>query len=398
MKNILFIYSDEIVHKKVMMSSNIVFTKLLKAMTTDNICLLLFGSLPTKCHNVNYIQDINRIYTGINIALFKKIFFKLKMKSIFDLFEKKILPSLFMYRINKLVRKKKIDKLWFSANTHIMIPVIKKYISKYPIEYHMSIHDDHIYDVNIVEQQYDGYRNDYICLMEGAKSVDLISPYMEKYYNEKYNMPEHICNIWAGYLDAENIPRIIVREPICKLAYVGSVQTVEEHEILHASIDMINKSGQYKSRIQIDYFSHKYNIQRYRNLPDCVKHVEMCNNERLKEKLKEYDMLIIVMSFDQQKAIQMTTSFPSKTLLYLATGVPILAIAPSYSSIIEFMKTCNCSLFCTDNTLNGMHEKLITILNDSNYVHKNTYKLYINSYKKLKISNNINEFEGIVNI
>lgn len=396
MKNILFIYHDKIASKQVMMASDTVFTKLLNNMSIDNIHFLFYGSFPFKCIEWINEHNVDRIYLGMKLAFCKKIFRILRMKDIYDYIEREMLPYLFLYKINNIVKSNRIDKLWFSANNHIMIPVMRKYLRKYPIEYHMSIHDDYIYDINMLSRQYKSYKHDFIYLMQNATSVDLISPYMEDFYKKKYMMPKYVGNIWAGYLDTQATPEVLVRSRISKIAYVGSIQTIEEHELLHKVIGEINDANIIKKEVQLHYYTHKYNSNRFTTTNKSIIFKGICGEEKLKEKLKEYDLLLVVMSFDQERRIQMSTSFPSKVLLYLGTGVPLFALAPCYSSVIQFMKTGRCELFCTNNTQMSLRNKIETILNDNEYVQSNTQRLYTSSYDKLNISRNISKFSKLL--
>lgn len=54
------------------------------------------------------------------------------------------------------------------------------------------------------------------------------------------------------------------------------------------------------------------------------------------ETLNKYDLLFTNMWFHPKWNIHNITSFPSKTISYIAAAVPILAIGPESSTIIQF--------------------------------------------------------------
>ena len=59
------------------------------------------------------------------------------------------------------------------------------------------------------------------------------------------------------------------------------------------------------------------------------------------------------------------TSIPSKIAEYLASGVPILAHAPSYSTVARYCRKYGCGLVVVEPNEDALREALMRLINDA---------------------------------
>jgi glycosyltransferase involved in cell wall biosynthesis len=93
-------------------------------------------------------------------------------------------------------------------------------------------------------------------------------------------------------------------------------------------------------------------------------YLDEVKHEAMPSVLAEADILFLPMSFDPQRRHMVTTSIPSKISEYLASGVPILAHGPEYSSAVRYCREHNCALVVDQPDDAALREALIRLAAD----------------------------------
>jgi glycosyltransferase involved in cell wall biosynthesis len=81
--------------------------------------------------------------------------------------------------------------------------------------------------------------------------------------------------------------------------------------------------------------------------------------------MAEADVAFLPFSFEPDMRHIVETSFPSKIAEYLASGVPILAHAPSYSTVAQYCRRYRCGLVVDEPNEDALHDALIRLTQDA---------------------------------
>ena len=92
---------------------------------------------------------------------------------------------------------------------------------------------------------------------------------------------------------------------------------------------------------------------------DAVRH------ENIAAALAEADVAFLPLSFEPGLRHVVETSFPSKIAEYLAAGLPILAHAPSYSTVARYCREHNCGLVVDEPNEAALRDALTRLSRDS---------------------------------
>jgi glycosyltransferase involved in cell wall biosynthesis len=92
---------------------------------------------------------------------------------------------------------------------------------------------------------------------------------------------------------------------------------------------------------------------------DAVKH------EDIASVLAEANVAFLPLSFEPDMRHVVETSFPSKIAEYLAAGLPILAHAPSYSTVARYCREYGCGLVVDEPNENSLRDALIQLSGDT---------------------------------
>ena len=92
---------------------------------------------------------------------------------------------------------------------------------------------------------------------------------------------------------------------------------------------------------------------------DAVKHEDIAGV------LADADVAFLPFSFEPEMRHVVETSFPSKIAEYLAAGLPILAHAPSYSTVARYCRDHNCGLVVDEPSEAALRDALLRLSSDA---------------------------------
>ena len=327
--------------------SMVIFKKFINQLPKEDIVLLSISDYKQRksdwTSKYKYYSFYSLLFHPFVVKAFKKTFFR----SFFFIFERTIYPYFVNKKITKIIRTEKIDKLWVYACPDT-IPVLKRIFRKKRIPYHLSIHDDMLENDYFKNKCSKYIKKDLLFLLKNYSSCDLISPYMKEYYIQKYNLCLDAFNIWSGFTQTNNIGQVQINKKIKKIAYIGSMGRQEEPEAFWKAIDIINKERSEQDKIEIHYYINAFNQKRLNKKYTNIIYKGLIPNKDVQSILANYDLLYLTMSFAPDWAIVSKVSFPSKTMAYLESGIPIITHGPDYSTIIRFAKRYKIGLpICT---------------------------------------------------
>lgn len=338
--------------------SYVIFKKILSRFSSGEIVLFSISQYKNQTSDwmknyKHYFSNSILFYPYI-VKLFKKTF----LRKLFFIFEWEIYPYIAIKKIIKIIKKENINKIWVYGCAET-VPIIKKLYKSHTISYHISIHDDMIENPYFKNKYSEKLADDVLYVLKNAKSCDLVSPYMKEYYYNKYKICKDAFNIWAGFIDLRGkVKRPIIRKKIRKIAFVGSIGSIEEHQTLWKAIKLLNINRNKRDHLSISYYTHEFNKRKLIINNEHVRFIGLKPQNELLLELMQYDLLYVTMPLNKKWKIVCDVSFPSKTMLYIETGVPILVHAPIYSTISKFIIKYNAGLLLTSNNYTEMAKQI----------------------------------------
>jgi len=299
------------------------------------------------------------------IPIFGKLWFKFK----YGYIRKKGLE-------NPLNQSGQFDLLWVYMST-LIIPFAVGTLKLKKKKFHISVQDD-IYG-HLPEWEAKILEDDYIWLLKNANSIDFVSESLKDYLFEKYsftNKYKIIC-----FADEIDLPKPNIKNKIKNIGYAGNVWSPNNFKTLLINMKQLNQEG-YELRLHI--FSNNFPQYLKKNFPKEIINRGLLDNQSLLNALQEMDLVYVPMSFEKNKKILSSTSFPSKVFTYLNTGVPILFHAPEYSSVFNFIEKNNSGFVITSNENLEFQSQFIKILkseiNERKVISKFSIALLKNQY------------------
>lgn len=91
---------------------------------------------------------------------------------------------------------------------------------------------------------------------------------------------------------------------------------------------------------------------------------DVVRHEDIPRVMAEADIAFLPFSFERNMRHIVETSLPSKIAEYLAGGVPILAHAPSYSTVAQYCREYGCGLVVDEPNEDALRDALIRLITD----------------------------------
>lgn len=292
-----------------------------KGLAIENEVSLDFSS-------IGFSGNLDRI--ARKIPIFGKLWFKLK----YGYLKKKGLES-------PLDQFGQFDLVWVYIST-LIIPFASGVLKLSNKKFHISVQDD-IYG-HLPEWEAKILENDYVWLLKNASTIDFVSESLKDYLFDKYNFTNKykiIC-----FADEIDIPKPIIRNKIKNIGFAGNVWSPKNFQTLLTNMKHLNQVG-FELRLHI--FSNNFPKNLKKDFSFEIINRGLLDNKSLLEALQEMDLVYVPMSFEKNKKILSSTSFPSKVFTYMNTGVPILFHAPEYSSVFKFIEKNNSGYLITSN-------------------------------------------------
>jgi len=211
-----------------------------------------------------------------------------------------------------------------------------------------------------------------------------IFSYLKKYYP---NLSYKIVNV-NNSIDCEilqtNFHPYVVKGNVFKILFIGTIYWPRLDTILN-----LIKAIQNDKRIEFHIFSsqpfQKLEILGIKG-PNIILHRAIPNNKIL-DRVKEFDLLYLPVSFKFRQNIVLKTAFPGKLVEYLVSGVPILIHSPSEVFIYQYALNNNLAFVLESNSINKIKGYLDYIQNNY-YLAETKVKNALNIAKKYHSAKN----------
>jgi glycosyltransferase involved in cell wall biosynthesis len=173
-------------------------------------------------------------------------------------------------------------------------------------------------------------------LLKQAEKLWLLSPTMVKSYRDRFHVNgEFILNFCSTSEIKKHIAQSDKKE--VRMVYTGSFEYEYFYDTIKRACDIINAGIEVcGKRVRLSIYS--------KNMPNTLigQHVDysgFVNNEKILHVLCGADILLLCVSFSQKKKIKsfVKTALYAKIVDYLASGRPILVIAPLYSEAANYL-------------------------------------------------------------
>jgi glycosyltransferase involved in cell wall biosynthesis len=133
-----------------------------------------------------------------------------------------------------------------------------------------------------------------------------------------------------------------------RVVYTGSVYGAQLESLQRFVRALASLSSEQSSPLEIQFTLYTTATRRYLakiglDLPESVQCIEVRHDE-IPRVLAESDVAFLPFSFDPGQRHIVETSLPSKIAEYLASGIPILAHAPVYSTVVRYCRENDCAL------------------------------------------------------
>lgn len=278
-----------------------------------------------------------KIYPNYNLLLDNPIFNSFARKfSWFGLFFFYLKYKIYSVSIQKKLSKKiietDIDFLWIYLS-HSSISTSAGVIKKNRLKYHLSIQDDVHTHLPSFESRF--LKEDFKFLIENANSIDFISDKMYKYYCGIYDIKAKTTTFLIG--DNIDVAPPLIKHNIEKIGFAGNIWCRENFICLLESIRNYNSAS--GSNIKLVVYTCEAARGFFESYGGLVEFHRMIPYEQLLTELQKCDLLYLPMSFKLESNITNQTSFPSKIITYLNSGVPLLNHSPVLSVSHEFIES-----------------------------------------------------------
>ncbi|MBY6052632.1 hypothetical protein [Cytobacillus firmus] len=249
--------------------------------------------------------------------------------------------------------------------------IVNKLSNRYNIPIFLYYTDDYITPLKKIDPfywlNYLWLRLELNKLQKNTREVFVIGDDMAEEYKEKLNKE---CFPIMNAINIDNyikIPKYNNEKDNIdiRMAYFGGLHSNRWKSLGLITEAIRNLYGDYK--ISLDIYSNsqppdeilsKINIPPYSNYKGSI------NADNIIKKMKEYDILIHVESFDRKMIEKTRLSISTKIPEYLATGIPILGIGPKEVSSIKYLSNFQHSYIIDSIGQGVVEEMLIKISNE----------------------------------
>ena len=207
-------------------------------------------------------------------------------------------------------------------------------------------------------------------LLRAARRVWGVSDGMCEYFEMTYGVK---CMPLLPLLDLENFRRKSVGKAVgadgtFHIVYTGSIYSAQLDSVRRL-VRVVNKdsgeNGHRKVNLRLTlYTSLPQHVLEEMNLVG--KNIRRCevDNKDIPRVMAEADVAFLPLSFEPSMRHVVETSFPSKIGEYLASGIPILVHAPSYSSVARYCRENNCGLVVAEPSETSLRDALNRLISD----------------------------------
>ena len=200
----------------------------------------------------------------------------------------------------------------------------------------VNVHDDPVHRLRL--KGHPGwflrwYENQFARTLRYARRVGVISDYMGEVYQQRYGV--RTTTLYIG-VEAQNRlePRCPAVERTCVILSLGSQNSVENWNRLIQAVQFLNApSGEQRYRIL-----HIGNLNPSLAAPPEVEVTGWLPDEDFARELGRADICFLNADFSPEQAETGRLSFPLKIHSYIQAQRPMLALGPSDSAVVRFVR------------------------------------------------------------
>lgn len=290
------------------------------------------------------------------VELFRKASRKLPFAFLSDVLSKYhnhwIERNLLRQMIRK-IRELKIDLVLVYLASKRDIKLIQLYLNTYHVPLVSWIMDDHDYDKATVSRLGDVWRR--------SSERIVVSESMQECFSKRFGeKPSLVFNNSLPFLEAPSEFKIDSDRPL-RIAYAGSTAGYYKNTLLYVLQEINGLRGE----LELDIYSH-YKKYRPQGIGPDVPYTlhEYLPSHELLERLQEYDVLLLLSSFDEEYRALTETSLASKLADYLLAGRCLLVVGPLYAENVRYLQKYDVAEIITTLAPGAVRERLLKLKRD----------------------------------
>lgn len=199
-----------------------------------------------------------------------------------------------------------------------------------PVKYVTWVMDDHLVEYVDDQWQYpEGMEAVFARHLQQARHVFVISPAMQAFYKERFGINSTVLFGSANTVAQEQIFNSKSGKAI-KIGYFGAV-AAWQRDALKAVADALPGT-----EVQLDIYSGVQHLPAELAV-DGVNFKGNLSPENVPDAMKNYDAVLLPISFEQKIRNMSEFNIATKMSEYLACGVPVLAVGPPYAAMMQYL-------------------------------------------------------------
>jgi len=226
----------------------------------------------------------------------------------------------------------------------------------------------------------------------GASGICIaISQEMKDYYQKKFKKKFYVFhNPSEDFYERRDRQKT---NEFCTITFVG---TIGEHnynifEKIASAIEDLKGRHIYVKLKFIGYIRKVYIHENIKKI-DAISICEPMNNKEIHRELLESDVLLLPLSFDDSQKNYIKYSMPTKTSEYMASGVPILVLAPKGYALTNYAlreKWAHVLSDCNVEKISKAIEDLCCDCGLREYYHKRSREIFLSRHKVEYVSESL---------
>lgn len=305
------------------------------------------------------------------------------------LFNYILLPFLSLIATYLLIKKKSEIIITVAHGYFLLVATFISLFSNKPLV--LFVHDDWVQlQSGLLSLLKSIYTIIFFFVLKRASHIYAISPYMQNHLRIRYNIGSEL-QLPASHPLNFNINRCFYPEKLC-IVYAGNI----EDTMLDALGTLIKllRDDTLKDKyglkdLRLDVYTSitalEFLIKRFGPLNSQIEIRHWLNQEALRRKLLNADILFLPFSFRKEQFKIVGTSMPTKIADYLACGRPILVFAPVYSNLAQYAKAYRFAQIVEEATPEALAKGIYKIIGSENY----RQELQNNALKTFELNHNI---------
>ena len=278
---------------------------------------------------------------------------------------------LFARKLNALIRRHHIDKLWIVlGTTDHQLYRLSKVASLLTIPFHVTVHDDPIIEIDDSKKakatQHLGH------LLRSASSVDVISHRMQQSYKQQYGIDSLVVTRGIPDTFPTNEKRIPHRLDILMAGY-GNASAPWPQPL----IDTIARLNTH-TPTTLHLFDPK--LTSYQS--STVNIYELMKESEFNAFLTRMHLGYACDDLAPANRAFAQLSLPTKIITYIGAGIPFLYHGPKDSTVGDLLKTFEAGIIVESNDANDVYAGMMTLLNNYDHYRNECLKARQNRFRQ----------------